>query len=45
MPPHYLLGPVPPDQARRWQADRDEKRFADLVISTASAISTRRRIE
>jgi len=29
----------------RWQADRDEKRFADLVISTASAISTRRRIE
>jgi DNA-binding IclR family transcriptional regulator len=29
----------------RWQADRDEKRFADLVISTASAISTRRRVE
>lgn len=29
----------------RWQAERDEKRFADLVISTASAISTRRRIE
>ncbi|SMG49563.1 IclR family transcriptional regulator [Paraburkholderia susongensis] len=29
----------------RWHADRDEKRFADLVISTASAISTRRRIE
>jgi DNA-binding IclR family transcriptional regulator len=29
----------------RWRADRDEKRFADLVISTASAISTRRRIE
>ena len=29
----------------RWQADRDEKRFADLVISTASAISSRRRIE
>ncbi|SAL73673.1 IclR family transcriptional regulator [Caballeronia arvi] len=29
----------------RWQPDRDEKRFADLVISTASAISTRRRVE
>nr|WP_235838035.1 IclR family transcriptional regulator [Chitinasiproducens palmae] len=29
----------------RWQADRDEKRFADLVISTASAISTRRRMD
>lgn len=29
----------------RWRAERDEKRFADLVISTASAISTRRRIE
>jgi IclR family pca regulon transcriptional regulator len=29
----------------RWQADRDEKRFADLVISTASAISTRRRAD
>ncbi|HEX7935490.1 MAG TPA: IclR family transcriptional regulator [Paraburkholderia sp.] len=29
----------------RWQADRDEKRFADLVISTASAISSRRRVE
>jgi len=29
----------------RWRADRDEKRFAYLVISTASAISTRRRIE
>ncbi|MGF6774096.1 IclR family pca regulon transcriptional regulator [Paraburkholderia sp. GAS199] len=29
----------------RWQADRDEKRFADLVISTASAISTRRRVD
>ncbi|SAK73466.1 IclR family transcriptional regulator [Caballeronia hypogeia] len=29
----------------RWQADRDERRFADLVISTASAISTRRRVE
>nr|WP_240655973.1 IclR family transcriptional regulator [Paraburkholderia phosphatilytica] len=29
----------------RWHADRDEKRFADLVISTASAISTRRRID
>jgi len=29
----------------RWQADRDEKRFADLVISTASAISARRRVE
>lgn len=29
----------------RWHADRDERRFADLVISTASAISTRRRVE
>ncbi|RDU99614.1 IclR family transcriptional regulator [Trinickia dinghuensis] len=29
----------------RWHADRDEKRFADLVISTASAISSRRRVE
>jgi IclR family transcriptional regulator, pca regulon regulatory protein len=29
----------------RWQVDRDEKRFADLVISTASAISSRRRID
>lgn len=29
----------------RWQPDRDEKRFADLVISTASAISTRWRVE
>jgi DNA-binding IclR family transcriptional regulator len=29
----------------RWQADRDEKRFADLVISTASAISARRRVD
>lgn len=29
----------------RWQADRDEKRYADLVISTASAISARRRVE
>jgi IclR family pca regulon transcriptional regulator len=29
----------------RWQADRDERRFADLVISTASAISSRRRAE
>lgn len=29
----------------RWQAERDEKRFADLVISTASAISSRRRTE
>jgi IclR family transcriptional regulator, pca regulon regulatory protein len=29
----------------RWQADRDEKRFADLVISTASAISSRRRAD
>jgi IclR family transcriptional regulator, pca regulon regulatory protein len=27
----------------RWQADRDEKRFADLVVSAASAISVRRR--
>ncbi|MFT4065883.1 MAG: IclR family transcriptional regulator [Paraburkholderia sp.] len=27
----------------RWQPDRDEKRFADLVIHTASAISSRRR--
>ncbi|MEX3959125.1 IclR family transcriptional regulator [Trinickia sp. EG282A] len=26
----------------RWDATRDEKRFADLVISTASAISSRR---
>ena len=29
----------------RWQADRDERRFADLVISTASAISSRRRAD
>lgn len=29
----------------RWQAERDEQRFADLVISTASAISSRRRTE
>lgn len=29
----------------RWQAERDEQRFADLVISTASAISSRRRAE
>jgi DNA-binding IclR family transcriptional regulator len=29
----------------RWHADRDERRFADLVISTASAISARRRVE
>jgi IclR family pca regulon transcriptional regulator len=29
----------------RWQADRDEKRFADLVVSTASAISVRRRVD
>lgn len=29
----------------RWHADRDERRFADLVISTASAISSRRRAE
>ncbi|WP_244818248.1 IclR family transcriptional regulator [Caballeronia sp. Lep1P3] len=29
----------------RWQPDRDERRFADLVISTASAISTRRRLD
>jgi hypothetical protein len=29
----------------RWHADRDEKRFADLVISTASAISSRRRAD
>jgi len=29
----------------RWKADRDERRVADLVISTASAISTRRRVE
>lgn len=26
----------------RWQADRDERRYADLVISTASAISSKR---
>src|SRR5207244_253635 len=26
MPPHYLLGPVPPDQARRWQPERDAGR-------------------
>ncbi|WP_224788589.1 IclR family transcriptional regulator [Pandoraea terrae] len=29
----------------RWQAERDERRFADLVLSTASAISVRRRQE
>jgi IclR family pca regulon transcriptional regulator len=29
----------------RWQAERDERRFADLVISTASAISSRRRAD
>jgi IclR family pca regulon transcriptional regulator len=29
----------------RWQAERDEQRFADLVISTASAISSRRKAE
>ncbi len=29
----------------RWQPDRDERRFADLVISTASAISSKRRAE
>jgi IclR family pca regulon transcriptional regulator len=29
----------------RWQAQRDEKRFADLVVSTASAISSRRKTE
>jgi IclR family pca regulon transcriptional regulator len=29
----------------RWHADRDEQRFADLVVSTASAISVRRRAD
>ncbi|MBU6493955.1 MAG: helix-turn-helix domain-containing protein [Burkholderiales bacterium] len=29
----------------RWNAERDERRFADLVISTASAISQHRRFE
>ncbi len=29
----------------RWNTERDERRVADLVISTASAISTRRRVQ
>ncbi|PTQ92985.1 DNA-binding IclR family transcriptional regulator [Paraburkholderia sp. GV068] len=29
----------------RWQAERDQRRFADLLISAASAISSRRRAD
>jgi DNA-binding IclR family transcriptional regulator len=30
---------------RQWQADRDERRFADLAIPTACTISSKRRVE